>query len=312
MGNKHIRRGLIALSLLTQALASVAQAASSPTHELAVSGQAVLYRKPVDIAALQSDARREIGLIDVATEAQNQLAAEQIAGQLIAASQPVLSVTGVDLSPLSVSLPNQLRELSLALPSGLSLDVGISRQTNYHFSNLVLDVRSLTLWGDVVVNSPNTPGLPGSVTANWTAVPLMTAGGVATGADFNTEYAELLATDPIAAAFQSSPPPVPAATQSLWWPDTSAWDPNASVAALRAAGRSGLAYGPTDGSVAIWLADLRLVPDFSLAKVSDRTGRTVGDMLITVNVQAVPEPSTLALGAMGVIGLVLVRRKTRG
>jgi hypothetical protein len=84
------------------------------------------------------------------------------------------------------------------------------------------------------------------------------------------------------------------------------------VAALRASGRSGIASGPSQGSVAIWLADLRLVPDFSVAQASARTGRTVGDMLITVNVQAVPEPATHALWALGVLGLVLVRRKTKG
>lgn len=312
MGNKYIRHGLIALGLVTQALTSVSQASSLTTQALTVDGQVVLYRKPADISALRSDARQQYGQLDAATE-EAYLAAEQgIADKFIEASQPVLNVTGVDLSPLPVSLPNQLRELSLAMPSGLSLDVGISRQTNYHFSNLVLDVRTLTLWGDVVVRSAGTPSTPGSIMTEWTAVPLMTAGGVPTGADLHGAYAERLATDPVGVALESSTLPVPPATQSLWWPDTSAWDPNASVAALRAAGRSGVADGPTADRVAIWLADLRLVPDFSVAKLSDRTGRTVGDMLITVNVQAVPEPGTLALGALGVIGLVLVRRKARG
>lgn len=312
MGNKHIRQGLIALALAMQAFTSVSHAVSLPTQDLAVAGQAVLYRKASDISALKSNARQQDSQIDAATEDAYLVASREIANQLIADSQPVLSVTGVDLSPLPVSLPNQLRELSLAMPSGLSLDVGIPRQINYQFSNLVLDVRTLTLWGDAVVRSTSTTSEPGIITAQWTAVPLMTTGAVPNGADFQTAYASQLATDPVGIVFESSTLTVPSATQALWWPDTSTWDPNASVAALRAAGRSGVTGGPTADSAAIWLADLRLVPDFSVTKVSDRTGRTVGDMLITVNVQAIPEPGTLALWALGMSGLVLVARKAKG
>lgn len=333
MGNKHIRQGLIALALAMQAFTSVSHAVSLPTQGLAVEGQAVLYPSGPATSIqrrLNQEAVDESGVFISDSEEVDLLAAQSLLDKLVAKSQPVLTVTGAELSPLPVSLPNQLRELSLALPSGFMLDgialkeaAGQTTFSSFEFSNVVLDVRTQTLWGDVIVRtggtlSPFAYTPPDVVAAEWTAVRLMAASGGATGVDLRGTLARDDASDAADALFKyfylnQTAPATP--NETLWWPEASEWDPNASVATLRSAGRNGIVSGPDENSASIWLAGLVLLPDVLPTQTTFNTslgaGR-VGDMLITVSVQAIPEPGTLALWALGMSGLVLVARKAKG
>lgn len=282
-------RRLGALMLMWAAGAAQALALPAPGYE--VEGFAMLYGSPE--VALSSHLRPEF--VDAGED-------EAVEARFLDAVQPVRAVTGVDLYTLPVPFKNALSALSIGSPESnpLTVTFGLSLRTA-SFSNLVLDLRTLTLWGDLTMSM--TSRVTGETyTASRSVIPVLTVGGgLPVGTDFRSD---------------GSGSPLP------YWPENApfAMPVTGGPATLPDPGIYAFESMGADAAL-IWLPDLRLTPQAvqvlqrvlnPQAPLGTSLGNSLGDMVIAVKVSAVPEPGGLVMALFGVAVIALkVRRKLR-
>lgn len=257
----------LALSLT----ASSAQAVDLPAPGYDVDGFAIFYSSPYTISATLDN--RGNGLSNEA---------------FLEAVEPVLDVTGVGLSDLPAPFLNQLDSVSLSGAGNSAWRMDVAPRREVILSNLVLDIKTMTLWGDLQLNSLSysQPGLIRSASA----IPILElSGGPSIGIEFRPDP-ELERTTP-------------------WWPEDAPFAQPVPVGPLGTLPHAGLHHFASMGtdSALIWLPSLKFTP---VAQSVLRLPNSVpiGDMLIAVQVSAVPEAETQALA---VIGLLLVGAAVR-
>lgn len=204
------------------------------------------------------------------------------------AVEPVFDVTGVDLDNLPVPFLNQLDSLSLSGASNNAWRLDLTSRREATLSNLVLDIRTMTLWGDLQVKvlSGSQAGLIGS----RLAFPILKP---------SDEFT------PIALEYRPGNDPD---ISTYWWPENAPFAQPAQISSLDGY-FSGLPYaglhhfaGMGPNAALIWLPSLQFTAEaHALGAFSPPGG--LGNMLIAVQVSAVPEAETQALA---VIGLLLV------
>ena len=267
------------LALAAASLASHALALPQPPYE--VDGFAMLYgSQPIMSNTVHKLDTTRPGISEEAYQT-----------AFVEAVQPVMDVTGLDMSTLPVSFPNALREISLA---PMSLQIGSRRGAT--FSNMVLDVRTMTIYGDLEARF-NVP-FPRDVqpelwyrTASAQAIPLFKAtAGSPAGADYRRA--------------SSSTPDEP------WWPADAPFSMGGEYLSLGTPGFQRSDAGPD--TAILWLPNLTLTTEAhqALSALSIPASLNVGSMVIAVKVSAVPETSTLSMTLLG-LGIMSVWMRRR-
>jgi len=253
-----------------------AQAVDLPAPGYDVDGFAIFYSSPYTISATLSN--RGDGSSNAA---------------FLDAVEPVLDVTRVGLSNLMAPFLNQLDSVSLSGAGNSAWRMDVALQREVILSNLVLDIKTMTLWGDLQFNSLaySHPGLIRSASA----IPILElSGGPSVGIEFRPD-AELDRTAP-------------------WWPEDAPFAQPVPVGPLGTLSHAGLHHFASMGtdSALIWLPSLKFTP---VAQSVLRLPNSVpiGDMLIAVQVSAVPEAETQALAVIGLLMVgAAIRRRRRG
>lgn len=281
---KHWQGHLAALTTaLTLGLsASSAQAVDLPAPGYDVDGFAIFYSTAEAVTA--ADRNHQIR-----TGSYYEFGSESDRTAFVNSMEPVLDVTGVDLDNLPVPFLNQLDSVSLSGVGNSAWHMDLPGRREAVLSNLVLDIKTMTLWGDLQVNL-----LQGvqqtSLIGSRSAFPIFKlSGGVSAGVEFRpfSEFDDL--TTP-------------------WWPEDAPFAQPTPVGPLGTLPYAGLHHFASMGpdSALIWLPGLLFTPEARALGVPNSAA--VGDMLIAVQVSAVPEAETQALA---VIGLLLVGAAVR-
>ena len=276
---KHWQGHLAALTTaLTLGLtAGSAQAVDLPAPGYDVDGFAIFYSSMSTISATISNEEDDISN-----------------AAFLDAVEPVLDVTGVGLSNLPGPFLNQLDSVSLSGAGNSAWRMALPSRREAVLSNLVLNIKPMPLWGDLQFNSLSysQPGLIRSASA----IPILElSGGPSVGIEFRPDP-ELERTTP-------------------WWPEDAPFAQPVPVGPLGTLPYAGLHHFASMGpdSALIWLPSLQFTPYVSAAIFRTSRPIVVGDMLIAVQVSAVPEAGTQALAVIGLlmVGAAVHRRGRR-
>lgn len=263
-----------------------AQAVDLPAPGYDVDGFAIFYSSLSIAQAADTNQR-------VRTGSYYDLNNESDIAAWLNAVEPVFDVTGVDLDNLPVPFLNQLDSVSLSGAGNTAWRMDLPGRREALLSNLVLDIKTMTLWGDLRVNL-----LQGiqqtSPLGSRSAFPIFKlSGGSSAGVEFRpfSEFDDL--TTP-------------------WWPEDAPFAQPTPVGPLGTLPYAGLHHFASMGpdSALIWLPGLLFTPEARALGVPNSAA--IGDMLIAVQVSAVPEAETQALAVIGLLMVgAAVRRRGR-
>ncbi len=286
---KHWQGHLAALTTaLTLGLtAGSAQAVDLPAPGYDVDGFAIFYSSLSIAQAADTNQR-------VRTGSYYDLNNESDGIAFVNSLEPVLDVTGVDLDNLPVPFLNQLDSISLSGAGNSAWRIDLPLRREAILSNLVLDIKTMTLWGDLQINL-----LQGvqqtSLIGSRSAFPIFKLdGGPSAGVEFR----------PFSAEFDEP--------TTSWWPEDAPFALPTQVGPLGTLPYAGLHHFASMGpdSALIWLPGLLFTPEARALGVPNSAA--IGDMLIAVQVSAVPEAETQALAVIGLLMVgAAVRRRGR-
>jgi len=285
---KHWQGHLAALTTaLTLSLAvGGAQAVDLPAPGYDVDGFAIFYSSINGAGAAQTNRW-------IRTGSYYEFDNEYSSAAFLNAVEPVLNVTGIDLSNLPVPFLNQLDSVSLSGAGNTAWRMDLPGRREAVLSNLVLDIKTMTLWGDLQLNSL-TGSQPGLIRSGSAMPILELSGGPSVGVEFrpDSEFGPTTA----------------------WWPENAPFAQPTPVGPLGTLPYEGLHHFASMGpdSALIWLPGLQFTPAVSGGIFRTSSTIVVGDMLIAVQVSAVPEAETQALAVIGLLMVgAAVRRRGR-
>lgn len=206
--------------------------------------------------------------------------------------EPVLDVTGVDLDNLPVPFLNQLDSVSLSGTGNSAWRMDLSARREAILSNLVLDIKTMTLWGDLQVNLVQGIQQTSPIGSRLAMPIFQLSGGPSAGVEFRP-FSDL--GDPT----------------TSWWPEDAPFAQPAPVGPLGNLPYAGLHHFASMGPDAalIWLPGLQFTP--AARALGASSSAAIGDMLIAVQVSTVPEAETQALAVIGLLVVGAAARRRR-